>query len=75
MPLSSLCACARSSSSVMVRARRRLSCTSTMNQRGCLRIALGIVVMVLAIEGGGVGVACLHDLHDGDDARHLALEW
>src|SRR4029077_11786949 len=31
----------------------------------------GVVVVVLAIEGGGVGVTLLHDAHDGDDARHL----
>src|SRR6266853_642039 len=36
------------------------------------RVALGIVVVVLAIEGGGIGVALLHDLHDGDDARQCA---
>src|SRR3984893_11057463 len=35
-------------------------------------LALGIVVVVLAIEGGGIGVASLHDLHDGDDARQRA---
>src|SRR5206468_12234994 len=36
------------------------------------RIAVAIVVVVLAIEGGGIGVALLHDLHDGDDARQRA---
>src|SRR2546430_206648 len=36
------------------------------------RIAVAIVVVVLAIEGGGIGVAPLHDLHDGDDARQRA---
>src|SRR6185437_7255694 len=35
------------------------------------RVALGIVVMILAIESGGVGVAFLHHFHDRDDARHL----
>src|SRR5262249_39515943 len=36
-----------------------------------LRVAARIVVMVLAIEGGRVGIAFLHDLHGGDDAGYL----
>src|SRR4029077_15757997 len=35
-------------------------------------IAIGIVGVVLAMEGGGIGGASLHDLDDGDDARHRA---
>src|SRR5579863_5705123 len=37
-----------------------------------LRIAVRIVVMMLALEGGCVRVAALHDPHDGRYSRHLA---
>src|ERR1700752_3462994 len=34
-------------------------------------VALRVIVIMLAIEGGGVGVAFLHYLHDGDDSRYV----
>src|SRR5215472_3028047 len=35
------------------------------------RVAFRVVVIVLTIEGGGVGVAFLHYLHDGDDSWYV----
>src|ERR1700730_9501489 len=34
-------------------------------------VAVRVVVMMLAIEGGGVGIPFLHYLHDGDDSRYV----